>query len=127
MSIQLTYRMRPIRYYRIVLEKLRKKRLYASMMRRHQLAFGKRCDGYTTGGGWLTFHKEKWYFVTWYPQAYLICAKQDIPALCKEFMSYKMIGLSTPSELVTKYRLKQISWSEMEAIFQDQDRSGRNN
>jgi hypothetical protein len=112
--------MKMIRYYRIVCEKLRKKGVHAFMMRRHQLAFTRKCDGYCSGGGWLTYHKEKWYFVTWHPQMYLIRTKQDIPALCKDHLSYKMIGLTMPPELVTKYHLEAISESEMEAIFDEQ-------
>ena len=116
MSIQLTYRMKMKRFYRIAADKLQKKGLVAFMMQPHQLAFTRKSR---MGGGWLTRYKEKWYFATWHPQMYLIRSKQDIPGLCKDYLGYKMIGLTMPEELAAKYHLQEIPDAEMELMFND--------
>jgi hypothetical protein len=113
--------MRKKRFYRVVAERLQKKGIVAFMMRRHQLAFTRKTR---SGGGWLTRYKDRWYFATWYPQMYLIPSAQDIPVLCKEYLRYEMIGLTMPREFAEKFHLQAIPGAEMDAIFDDQHKTG---
>ena len=112
--------MRMKRVYRIVADNLKKKGLRATMMRPHQLVF---LPTSTMGGGWLTFYKEKWHFVTWAPRLYRIPKRKDIVPLCLDFSSMERSSAALSMATIVKYNLQPLSDPEMERMFSDQEKA----
>jgi hypothetical protein len=66
---------------------------------------------------WLSRKQGTWYLSTWLPAGYRVPSDQDLVVLCSACMGGSSAMYRLPSEIIERFRLRELTEKEYEELF----------